>query len=170
MVLLFTLYPALTTQMQHTCSSSSRTHAAAGQHSAVHGSFCSSSSRPRRQSRVLVRTYAQAEKRVARITVAGPPSQPARVIEVDDPQVSNGSASVAEATVLHTGLLNHAGLCLHLLTDFRMCYSPMTGMQHINRATWWTDTLQCLVAAKCATRICSRWYVHCFCVLINYDL
>lgn len=29
----------------------------------------------------------QAEKRVVRITVAGPPSQPHRVIEVDDPQV-----------------------------------------------------------------------------------
>lgn len=61
-------------------------HAAGAEPGSFQGLF-SSSCRPPRPSRVLVRTHAQADKRVVRISVAGPPSQPPRVIEVDDPQV-----------------------------------------------------------------------------------
>lgn len=81
------LFLSVLLQVHHGFSSSSAAHAVGGQHTAAQGSFCSSS-RPPRPSRVLVRAYAQADKRVARITVAGPPSQPPRVIEVDDPKVS----------------------------------------------------------------------------------
>jgi hypothetical protein len=42
----------------------------------------------------------QVEKRVVRITVAGPPSQPARVIEVDDPQVCAYATAYSSMLVL----------------------------------------------------------------------
>lgn len=73
-------------KVQYRPVSFAATNAAASQHSTTHGSFRSSSSPPK-PPRALVRTHAQAEKRVVRITVAGPPTAPPRVIEVDDPQV-----------------------------------------------------------------------------------